>query len=56
MPVEIRELVLRARVVDADRPETQPGEADLEALRKELLSAVDRRIGQALRRRSERSA
>ncbi len=53
MPVEIREVLLRARIAEGD--ETPAAEAiDLEELKREILIECDERIREALKRLSER--
>ncbi|WP_298855445.1 DUF5908 family protein [uncultured Ruegeria sp.] len=52
MTVEIRELVLRARVPKDDADEFPS--TDVDALKRELLDFVEQRVASALRRQSER--
>lgn len=54
MPVEIRELVLRARVEDAGPAQDGDTQTEVEALRKALLAEVDKKIAAALRARTGR--
>ncbi|WP_298293096.1 DUF5908 family protein [uncultured Litoreibacter sp.] len=54
MPVEIRELVLRARVTEDPTPTRDDHSLDDEERKADLLAAVDRRIDAALRRLTDR--
>ncbi len=54
MPVEIRELVLRAEVTAPHPADTDAREADLEALRSEMRAMIERQLRLALNHRTDR--
>ena len=53
MPVEIREIVLQARLIDEQRPDHEYA-FDPSELREQILAECDRKIRAALSRRAER--
>ncbi|MGD1847033.1 MAG: DUF5908 family protein [Salibacteraceae bacterium] len=53
MPIEIKELIIRTEVVDSPRSNTESS-IDLEAMKKELLEACDRKIKTLLKQQKER--
>lgn len=55
MPVEIREIVMRARVTDDEAPAAGAAEpVDIDTLKRQILQACEARIRQELRRQAER--
>lgn len=54
MPVEIRELVLRAQVSAPHPAEQEARQADLDALRDEMRAMIEHQLRLALGRQSDR--
>jgi hypothetical protein len=54
MPIEIREVVIRATVTEEEPRTGQPYGPDMEALRQEIIAECIDRVMEILRQRNER--